>query len=111
MKDKIIKVDEQPYCSYCGGHDMIEHVDEKHKLDQRYSSWECVKCHAWFEDNPGYGYFTSFPGDLGDNAEDKFSCNTGLPIDKTKRWRTPEGIVRNSGSQEKLEKYLNETQA
>jgi hypothetical protein len=72
-----------------------------------YQSWECAHCHAWYEDNPGYGYFTSDPGE---DFEAKYSCCTGELIDESKLPRTPEGIVRHSGSREELQKYLDRTQ-
>ena len=95
-----------PFCSYCGTKTFscVEFIREG-------DSWECPKCHATFEENPGYGYFaTSWGIDENEHKEERFSTGTGKPIDPNKRPRTPEGIVRNCDSPEKLQKYLDETQ-
>ena len=99
------------WCGYCGCKEFIEHKDPRHQDDSRYSSWECCWCHAQYEDNPGYGYFTSFWGvDANRDKEQKYSLNTGELIDDTKLPRTPEGIVRHSGNRAELLKYLERTQ-
>lgn len=98
------------WCGYCGKNDFIELSDPEHPNDQRYSSWECVACGAIFEDNPGYGYFTTFWGRNSPNALGRYSLNTGKLLDDSKLPRTPEGIVRHSGSRGELEKYLERTQ-
>ena len=69
----MIKPDLQ--CSYDGSQDFTEIHDPKHPNDSRYSAWECNKCHARFEDNPGYGYFTSFWGDQTSDTSFKFNPN------------------------------------
>ena len=97
-------------CGYCGCKEFIEHPDFKYPTKSEWSQWECCWCHALFEDNPGYGYFTV---DLGCNPEgikEKYSLNTGELLDNLKLPRTPEGIVRHCGSKEELKKYLARTQ-
>ena len=103
-------IKEDLWCGYCGCQEFIEHKDPRHGDDSRYSSWECCWCHAWFELNDGYGYFTSSPPDMWENLPEKYSLNTGELIDDTKLPRTPEGIVRHSGNREELLEYLKSTQ-
>ena len=99
------------WCGYCGGKDFIEHPDPRRPNDPRYSRWGCTNCHAEFEDNPGCGYFTVHWGiDENKRAEDKYSLNNGELLDDSRLPRTPEGIVRHSGSRRELEKYLARTQ-
>ena len=98
------------WCGYCGKQDFNEHVNRHHPNDSRYSSWECTNCHAIFEDNPGYGYFTTFWGNNEDHSLGEYSLNTGELLDDDKLPRTPEGIVRHSDSREKLVAYLERTQ-
>lgn len=101
---------EDLWCGYCGGRDFNEIPNVRHSNDPRYSSWECTNCRAVFEDNPGYGYFTSYWGDNSPNRAEKYSPNTGELLDDSKLPRTPEGIVRHSSSWEALEGYLASTQ-
>lgn len=101
---------EDLWCGYCGKRDFCEIPDSKHPDDSRYSSWECTSCKAVFEDNPGYGYYTIFWGDNEESSSSKYSLNTGKLLDDSKLPRTPEGIVRHSGSREELLKYLECTQ-
>ena len=98
------------WCGYCGTQDFRELVSPTHPNDSRYSAWQCTKCGAEFEDNPGYGYFTSFWGSNEQDTLEKYSLNTGELLDDSKLPRTPEGIVRHSDSREELEKYLVSTQ-
>ncbi len=66
------------WCSYCAGQQFKVIPDPEHSTDSRYTTWECVECGAQFDDNPGYGYFTSFWGDK--NTSDtpmKYNPNTG----------------------------------
>ena len=98
------------WCCKCGTQEFIECIPEHAKSREHpewYASWECIYCGAGFEDNPGYGYFTAWPGK---NYNEKFSCCTGEPIDGSKLPRTPEGIVRHSGCKAELESYLARTQ-
>ena len=95
------------WCCKCGAQDFIEHPDSRHPDDSEWSLWECTTCHAYFENNPGYGYFTSCPGE---DYEERFSCCTGELLDDGKLPRTPEGIVRHSGSCEELVACLERTQ-
>ncbi len=99
------------WCGYCGTQDFTEQPDSEHPKDNRYSMWECTKCHAIFELNEGYGYFTSYWGDNSSSGTaSRYSLSPGKLLDDTKLPRTPEGIMRNSGSREKLEAYLARTQ-
>ena len=98
------------WCGYCGTQDFVEHKSHEHPDDPRYSIWECTKCAARFELNDGYGYFTTDWGNNSPNDCGKYSLGTGELLDDSKRPRTPEGIMRHSGSKEELEKYLASTQ-
>ncbi len=99
------------WCGYCRCQNFIELKHFKHPDDQRYSAWECTNCHAVFEDNPGYGYFTTHWGrDENRCKGEHYSLNTGESLDNAKLPRTPEGIVRHSSSREELESYLERTQ-
>ncbi len=91
---------EDLWCGYCGGK----------YFEVKRSSWVCTSCGATFEDNPGYGYFTSHWGSNGPNAPERYSSNTGESLNDSMLPRTPEGIVRHSDSREELEEYLESTQ-
>ncbi len=99
------------WCGYCGAQDFIEHKDHDHPNDSRYSTWECVNCEAQYQLNEGYGYFTTHWG-KNENLDKKelYCLGTGELMDVTKLPRTPEGIMRHSGSKEDLEAYLVRTQ-
>ena len=104
-------IKEDLWCGYCGCNEFTEIPRPDHLTDSRYSTWECCWCHAEYEDNPGYGYFTVYWGvDANENKEPKYSLNTDELLDDTKLPRTPEGIVRNSDSREKLIAFLERTQ-
>ena len=63
------------WCSYCAG----QQFHEIHPpACPQYLLWECVACGAQFDDNPGYGYFTSYWG-RGNTPETiaPFNPNTG----------------------------------
>ncbi len=76
------------WCSYGGTQDFEEIEDSNHPEDSRYSSWQCTICKAQFEDNPGYGYFTSYWGDLNTPSTPfKFNPCTGGPAISEKVWR------------------------
>lgn len=62
-------------CAYDANRDFVEVPNQRHPNDSRYSAWECTKCHALFEDNPGYGFFTSFWGENGSGADFKYNPN------------------------------------
>jgi len=101
---------EDLWCTKCGTQEFIERHGSGIHSDTHpewYYCWECIHCHAGFEDNLGYGYFASWPGE---DYEKKFSCGTGDLVDDSKLPRTPEGIVRHCGSKEELENYLERTQ-
>lgn len=101
-------VKEDLWCAYCRGNDFTEHPDERHPDDAGYSSWECNACGAWFEDNPGYGYFASgWPREGNPDTAALFSPNTGEALDDRPP-RTPEGIIRHLGPG--LGEYLRRTQ-
>jgi len=98
------------WCGYCGTQDFTEIPNPRYPTDSRYSVWECTKCRALFELNDGYGYFTTYwgnnlPGTLGG-----FCLNSGERLVNSKLPRTPEGIVRHSGSEKELRDYLDRTQ-
>jgi len=82
----------------------------QHAGDSRYSTWGCANCGAEYELNDGYGYFTTFWGENSEATCGAYSLATGAPIDDTKQPRTPEGIVRHSGSMVELKAYLDRTQ-
>lgn len=103
-------IKEDLWCGYCGTQDFIEQPHPEHLTDSRYSTWMCTKCKAIFEDNPGYGYFTIYWGNNPQGSLGEYSLNSGELMDDSKLPRTPEGIVRHSGSREELEKYLVRTQ-
>lgn len=107
---EVMVFKEDLWCGYCGEKDFNEIPDVEHPNDSRYSEWECTNCHAVFEDNPGYGYFTTYWGNNSPDDSEKYSLNTGELLDDSKRPRTPEGIVRHCGSQEELVGYLRATQ-
>ena len=99
------------WCGRCGTQDFIEHTKASHPNDSRYPVWECVTCEAAYELNDGYGYYTVHWGvDENLNKLEKYSLNTGKLMDDSKLPRTPEGIVRHSGSREELMEYLERTQ-
>ena len=109
----MIKVD--LWCSYCGTKYFTEHSGKGRYAKEHpewYSTWECNNCGAEFQDNPGYGYFTTFWGKFPQTSDtpEKYSCCTGELLDETKQPRTPEGLVRSSISKEEMEKYLARTQ-
>jgi len=98
------------WCGYCRGKDFTEIRDPAHLDNQAYSRWECTNCEAVYEDNPGYGYFTTYWGNNEEGSVGKYSLATGEPLDDAKLPRTPEGLMRHSGSKEQLEAYLGRTQ-
>ena len=100
------------WCGYCGSQDFTELKDSEHPDDPEYSMWECTACKAIYQNNPGYGYFTVHWGKDSNMKMlgDKYSLNTGELMDESKLPRTPEGIVRHSGSKKELEAYLEKTQ-
>ena len=102
-RGQILMIKKDLWCGYCGTQDFIGH-------ESKWGKWECIHCHAIYEDNPGYGYFTSDWGDNEPYTLGKHCLNSGEMLDDSKLPRTPEGIVRNSDSHEKLKKYLMETQ-
>jgi len=91
------------WCGYCGTQEFI-HLERTEHLRE---TWECTNCHAGFEDNPGYGYFTSWPGSI---EQDLYCLSSGELLDNSKLPRTPEGIVRYSSSRDELQSYLDRTQ-
>ena len=98
------------WCGYCRGQDFDELPDSGHPEDSRYSAWRCTNCGAEYEDNPGYGYFTTFWGRNSEFSLGRYSLNTGELLDDSKLPRTPEGIVRHSDSAAQLQAYLERTQ-
>lgn len=98
------------WCGYCGTQDFIEHKDSRCPEDSEYSIWECSSCHATYENNPGYGYFTVDWGGNSPDTPDRYCLNSGELLDDSKLPRTPEGIVRHCDSEEELRVYLARTQ-
>lgn len=98
------------WCGYCGTREFKEVPDARHPGDSRYSIWSCIYCSAEYEDNPGYGYFTTSWGSNKPGTLGKFCLNSGELLDKTKLPRTPEGMLRHSRTGEELEEYLSRTQ-
>src|ERR1035437_4186819 len=78
------------HCTYCGSQDFMEIPNPSHSKDIRYSTWECTKCRAEYENNEGYGYFTSYWGDMGESAPELYSLSTGKLLDDSKLPITPE---------------------
>lgn len=96
------------WCGYCGTQEFIVRPGIPKRL--HWVQWECVLCHALYEDNSGYGYFTADWGNNPAGTLGRYCLNSGELIDESKLPRTPEGIVGHSGSQERLEAYLGRTQ-
>jgi len=96
---------EDLWCGYCGVKEFYEVPGES-----KGSCFVCVNCKASFEENPGYGYFTTHWGTNSHHTCGKYSLGTGELLDPDKLPRTPEGIVRHSDSLKELEDYLERTQ-